>query len=144
MEMTTSQIYNQRWYYKDLSKTRKIRKENSRKFRKLHPELEKKNKKKYYFKKTYNITIEQYENMVKEQNGLCAICGNLPHNGQWKKLVVDHNHQTGQVRKLLCDNCNRYLGFIKEDINLLDKIKLYLQKNGAGSVTRSSAETLPN
>lgn len=51
----------------------------------------------------YGITVEQYEEMLKRQKGGCAICGKRPGK---KRLHVDHNHETGQVRGLLCAKCN--------------------------------------
>ena len=60
--------------------------------------------------KKYNLTNEQYEEMFRAQNGLCAICGRA-----WEKrrLAVDHNHKTGKVRGLLCGSCNIRLGYIE-------------------------------
>ena len=55
----------------------------------------------------YSITEEIYEKILKNQSGVCAIC----HNHQrYKRLAVDHDHKTGQVRGLLCENCNRGIG----------------------------------
>ena len=61
----------------------------------------------------YGITQEQYNQKLVEQNGVCAICRQPPKEG--KLLSVDHNHSTGMVRKLLCQPCNIYLGYIKEN-----------------------------
>ena len=55
----------------------------------------------------YNLTIEDYAWMWHKQNGLCSICGKAPTRFG---LVVDHNHQTGEVRGLLCSPCNSRLG----------------------------------
>lgn len=65
----------------------------------------------YGYKDRYNITIEMYEDMLQKQDGKCAICGNLPAH---RKLVIDHNHETGQVRKLLCIRCNTALGWVEQ------------------------------
>lgn len=57
----------------------------------------------YHLKKTYGITIEQYELILEAQGGKCAIC----RGGTSKKhFAVDHNHKTGEVRGLLCARCN--------------------------------------
>jgi len=68
----------------------------------------------------YKLTNENYNLLVNNQKGKCAICFIET------KLVVDHNHETGKVRGLLCGHCNKALGFIREDIKLLENIKNYL------------------
>lgn len=65
--------------------------------------------------KKYGITVEDYNNMFKEQNGLCAIC-NIVSN---RSLCVDHNHNTGKARKLLCNNCNSAIGKFRENIDIM-------------------------
>jgi hypothetical protein len=75
----------------------------------------------------YGITILDYDYMLLFQNGLCRICGKT--NGD-NDLVVDHCHQTGKVRGLLCDYCNSGLGFFKDNIEALRQAIAYLE--GAG------------
>ena len=69
----------------------------------------------------YNLTIEDYNNILEQQNNACAIC----KDGD-KKLVVDHCHSTGKVRGLLCHNCNVALGMFKDNQEILDRAKEYL------------------
>ena len=71
----------------------------------------------------FGITPEQYEVMSTKQKGVCALCKKLPHPK--RRLAVDHNHETGKVRGLLCDFCNRHLGLIEARFNLID-LTLYL------------------
>lgn len=71
----------------------------------------------------YGLTEEQYNNMVLSQNNLCAICNNTSKN---KALAIDHNHKTGEVRGLLCQNCNLAIGLFKENIIILNKAIEYL------------------
>jgi len=59
----------------------------------------------------YGITLDEYDEMFDRQNGCCAICGE-PEIG--RRLSVDHNHKTGQVRALLCQGCNASLGKIEQ------------------------------
>lgn len=66
------------------------------------------------------MTLEDYEKMSDLQNGKCAICG------EKKELHVDHDHETGMIRGLLCGNCNRAIGIMKDDKNLLIKAIEYL------------------
>ena len=80
----------------------------------------------YHLKKTYGITPEIYEEMLKLQNGVCAICGGTSNIRP--QLFIDHSHKTGSVRSLLCNSCNSLIGFAKEDIAILYKTITYLKK----------------
>lgn len=73
----------------------------------------------------YNITLENFNKMVKNQNGKCEICGIIPKEG----LKVDHDHKTDQVRSLLCYNCNVALGNIRDNPLISIKIARYLKKH---------------
>lgn len=76
----------------------------------------------------FGITLEQYKDMLTEQNGLCKICGN-PEIIEGRGLAVDHNHVTGKVRGLLCFKCNVTIGHIeKTGIEVLYKMLAYLEK----------------
>lgn len=61
-----------------------------------------------YELKQYGLTVEDYDTMFDTQGGVCAICGEPPVNGA--RLVVDHDHETGKVRGLLCSPCNTAVG----------------------------------
>lgn len=80
--------------------------------------------------KKYRITIKDYFRLFRKQGGRCAICRKRPnkHNRQRGLLEVDHNHKTGQVRSLLCFNCNIGIGNFKENIKWLRRTIKYLQK----------------
>jgi hypothetical protein len=67
--------------------------------------------------KSYSITIEEYDYILKKQDSKCAICGihSASIVGRKKHLCVDHNHKTGMVRGLLCDKCNRGIGLLNDD-----------------------------
>lgn len=74
----------------------------------------------------YGISIEDYESMLTSQNGVCAICQQSCPTGY--NLSVDHDHQTGRVRGLLCVNCNSALGKFQDDPDLLVKAASYLRR----------------
>ena len=71
----------------------------------------------------YGITEVQYNEMLHSQNNVCITCGET--NGR-KKLIVDHCHNTGKIRGLLCDSCNRSIGLLKENIITMKNIINYL------------------
>lgn len=78
----------------------------------------------------YGITIKEYNTMLKNQNGCCQICGSSTpcKSRKDENLYVDHCHETGKVRGLLCNSCNRGLGYFKDNSNLLEKAKEYLDE----------------
>ena len=80
-----------------------------------------------YVKRTYGITYKKYEQMLKDQNYCCAIC--KKHQDKFdKRLAVDHNHSTEEVRGLLCSNCNASIGYALDDISILQNAISYLNK----------------
>jgi hypothetical protein len=77
----------------------------------------------YNLKKKYGMSLEDYDRMCGDQNGLCFICEEPS-----SKLVVDHCHNTGKVRRLLCNNCNTGIGLLRNEKNLKNAAK-YLRKH---------------
>lgn len=75
-----------------------------------------------YFKRKYGISLDEYEDMAKSQDGKCLICNEVNK----RNLAVDHCHKSGKVRGLLCLNCNTGLGQFKDDPELLEKAISYL------------------
>jgi hypothetical protein len=75
---------------------------------------------------TYGIDLETYHKMLAEQNHQCKIC--LAHQDTLKRaMCVDHDHNTGKVRGLLCDTCNRSLGLLKDNVDTLMRAVDYLR-----------------
>lgn len=77
--------------------------------------------------KRYGLTFSQYQALLKKQAGACAICKSPDPGRGNKNLYVDHCHASGAVRGLLCHNCNTGLGHFKDNIQLLERAKEYLQ-----------------
>lgn len=78
----------------------------------------------------YKITELQYAKMFGDQNGLCAICGEMPSPKLMHgRLAIDHDHNTGQIRGLLCITCNTGLGGLKDNILLINRASAYLEKH---------------
>lgn len=76
----------------------------------------------------YGLTPFQYRKLLRNQNGVCAICKEINDDG--RSLAVDHDHYTGKVRGLLCTRCNLGLGFFKDEIRLLAEAIVYLEDAG--------------
>lgn len=61
-----------------------------------------------YYKRYYGISLKDYERLLKKQKNKCGCCGRHAHTFA-KRLSVDHDHTTGEIRGLLCIHCNRYI-----------------------------------
>lgn len=88
----------------------------------------------YGLRRYYGMTPEKYDAMHRAQNGCCAICGGpevATHKGRLKMLHVDHNHDTGRVRELLCFRCNAMIGSALENPEILRSAISYLEKHAA-------------
>lgn len=79
----------------------------------------------HHLERTYGITQIEYNQMLKDQNGTCAICG---RNNKGRALNVDHDHETNVIRGLLCNMCNTGLGSFNDDTVTLEKAVEYLKK----------------
>ena len=85
-------------------------------------------------KRTYGITHEDYDRMLAEQGGGCAICGSTtPRTKRSEYLYVDHCHGTGAVRGLLCGPCNSGIGSLGDNIGRLEAAILYLKRHELGT-----------
>lgn len=102
------------WYYNNKERSRECARRTNR-------------------KKWYGLEHEDYLQLLKDQNYVCAICGleetvKNP-SGHVKPLSVDHCHTTNKIRGLLCTSCNVALGYLKDDVTLLAKAIVYLERN---------------
>lgn len=77
----------------------------------------------FHLKQRYGISIEQHDEMVKRQRSRCAICGR-----KCAKLHVDHDHETGRVRALLCRSCNTGLGKLGDSPERLREAAAYVER----------------
>lgn len=95
------------------------------------------------FRRKYGVDFAQFQQMLLEQKGVCAICEKPEtkvESGTIRLLSVDHNHTTGEVRGLLCSNCNMAIGYACDDVTTLQKAIGYLRKH-AGVETVLPFET---
>lgn len=102
----------------------------AKKWRQRHPKASLR----LYRIKKFGLTPEAYDELVRRQEGLCAICGkpeSSKRDGITKALAVDHCHKTGKIRGLLCAKHNTMLGMAEDDPSVLQKMIDYLQKHAA-------------
>ena len=125
--------YNREYRLKNKDKRREYYLKNKDKINDKKREYHLKNKDKikdkmreYNLKNKYNLTPEQYNQILANQDNKCAIC-NEPFKNK-RNIHVDHNHLTGKVRGLLCSNCNTGIGLFKEDKSILKSAIGYLAK----------------
>lgn len=83
-------------------------------------------KKDYDLKRNYGIDTEQYNQLLKIQEHSCLVCG-THQDALPRALCVDHDHDTGKVRGLLCDACNRGIGLLKDNQVILNRAIRYLK-----------------
>ena len=102
---------------------KKHKREYLREYRKEHPELRAAGAR----KTRYGISQEEYSNMLIKQDFKCAICRTLPEENM--SLSVDHNHDTNEVRGLLCSRCNFAVGWIEQYKDRLPELVAYVTNN---------------
>lgn len=132
--------------YKDPSKKREANKLNARKLRAKDPEKYRAACRRYYLENIekcrdyerkracakYGLTVEQFDSLWEKQDGKCAICGTSfvgLGGDQNLRPRIDHCHDSGFVRGLLCNKCNRALGLFSDDEEILRNALVYLQES---------------
>lgn len=93
----------------------------SRKWRALNPEKHHATERNCRIKRTYGITQYEFDVLASKQNYSCLICTRKP-----KRLVVDHDHGTGEIRGLLCASCNCGIGYLRDDPSIVHSAYRYL------------------
>lgn len=83
-----------------------------------------------YYRKLYKLTLEKYGRLFFAQCGVCAICSEPAAPD--RALVVDHDHDTGKVRGLLCGTCNSAIGLLRDDTEVIVQAALYLYRTKHG------------
>ncbi len=75
----------------------------------------------------YQFSVADYEALLAQQGGKCAICSTVRGSDQGHRLYLDHDHKTGRVRGLLCKRCNSALGYMADDSDRLRRAAQYLE-----------------
>jgi len=119
------------------SDCRECFKESRRKFNRKYPEKVRERD----LKGKYGIDLNKYNAMFAEQQGLCAGCNR--HQSEFERVfAVDHNHDTGQVRGLLCSPCNVALGMLEENINTLQSLIKYINHYSELAVSNTNVVSI--
>lgn len=131
--------YQRAYYLRNIDKLKKQKKNHYTKIKKQYC----KERTEYYYankpvilkqmrirhlRESYGISLADYDAMKESQQNCCAICG-IESSKLPKILCVDHDHKTGKVRGLLCDSCNRGLGYFKDNPNITQGATQYLTKH---------------
>ncbi len=94
-----------------------------------------------YLLRKYGITAEDYDRRLEEQGGVCAICKEA--RPEERTLHVDHDHDTGKIRGLLCFRCNNAIGDLRDDVDLVFRMLDYLDRDDeAVAMARLRVEAL--
>jgi hypothetical protein len=104
--------YQSKWMNAWYDRTRHLRKHDHWRARNL--------------KAVFKLSVAEYDEMLRKQGGVCKICVRPPKN---KRLAVDHNHVTGNIRALLCGPCNTALSHVEHQSKFSKKALAYLEAN---------------
>lgn len=92
------------------------------KYKEKHPERVRLLSREQLLRLNYGLSIESYDELFESQDNCCKICGK-----EEARFVVDHDHDSGKVRSILCNSCNRGLGYFKDSPEVLRKAADYLE-----------------
>jgi recombination endonuclease VII len=113
--------YQRRWRERNQTKVRA----NDRAYRERNRTSVLRRQRNHTLRRKYGLSVDEFERMAEEQGGLCAACGREPSA---VGLQVDHCHETGAVRALLCKSCNSAAGHANDDPAQLRLIADYLER----------------
>jgi hypothetical protein len=91
--------------------------------------------------KTYSLGPGQYDQLYEFQGGKCWLCQRA--TGARKRLAVDHNHETGEVRGLLCGPCNKLIGWYRDSPETFERAAAYLRQPPARAVLSGVLRSVP-
>jgi hypothetical protein len=115
---------------------KRYRAKNQDKYRALHRASYHRNRdanvlynRRFRLRSAFGLSVAQYEQLLISQGGGCAICAGSNPSG--KRLAVDHSHDSGKIRGLLCSRCNTMLGHSREQVSILQQAIAYLLREKA-------------
>lgn len=108
--------------------------ETTKRWRKKNPEKNKTAAWKAFIKREYSLTPEQYQQIIKNQNGICPLC--LKQLGASNTIAMDHCHKSKKIRQILHKKCNSVLGFAEDNPFILSRAIAYLYKHNDEDITK--------
>lgn len=81
-------------------------------------------------RRKYGVTAKQYDRLLSKQGGVCAICKQDRRDTRQREMPVDHDHDSGKVRGILCDHCNRVIGLFGDSPDVIARAIKYLKEWG--------------
>jgi hypothetical protein len=127
-------IEDKRKYFREYQQKRRLRNSSKeREYQKNYRDNNKDKRKNVMLKLKFNLTLDEYNFMLDAQSGVCKICGmsettKKNNSDEVRMLCVDHDHNTGQVRGLLCNRCNRALGHYEASKPRAQEFEKYLEE----------------
>lgn len=101
----------------------------NRKYNQSHPEVGRRGQRNYRYRKYGLSSAAEFDQLILDQDGKCKICLVILKIGQGKNAAhMDHDHNTGTRRDVLCSRCNNVIGMVEEDLNLLNSIIQYIKR----------------
>ncbi len=117
------------WHAVHYQKVKDKHLEQGRRFRRNNPGKDREYSLKSALKTKYDMTLDQYYDMVKAQENKCAICKSTdPKRKNSLRFFVDHDHKTNKVRGLLCHRCNLAVGWMEDQVTIVEAVKEYLTR----------------
>lgn len=102
--------------------------------RRYYKKMPRKDQRAKSLKSKYGLSFEEFQMILHKQEGRCSICMEEvywdTYTANPKKACVDHCHKTGKIRGILCSNCNRALGLLKDDLSRIKRLEGYLNRCG--------------
>jgi len=133
VEKPPSEFWLDRRRNRLMARCKTCKTQDTRQYRTTHPEFEQRRywadpdaARERHLRRKYGISLSVYRDLLVQQQGCCAICGKPELSP--RLLDVDHDHATGQVRGLLCTNCNRMVGHAHDSADRLRKAADYLER----------------
>lgn len=97
---------------------------NTERWNEANPDYKRRNQ----LQRKYGITVEQYDDLLTAQNGLCGCCETNKPGGRWGTFHVDHCHESNEIRGLLCNRCNTAIGLFGDTADGVSKALKYLRR----------------
>jgi hypothetical protein len=110
-------------------RVRRWQEENPERYREKLKEFKqspagKRSDRKGHLRRKFGMSLEDYDELVEKQGGVCAVCGYPPDEG--KSFHIDHDHDSGRIRGLLCSRCNHAIGLLRDDPEVIESALTYL------------------